>query len=195
NYDEQQIICSAISCIWNYLLWKANELLISKNQPSSEIPLDKMNDLIVRRDQVVQTLFEVGLSISSEALLKVKTTAFSTLGNIYWLFSSDIFNPEIPQPSGSQLNLSCHPDYQERIEQFITEEIQNFRNTILSVKLKLEEETRSRLEETALKILEDALNKKLEVAQNKDQIENEIETIRERIDYIQNEDDETEKLL
>ncbi|CAI2165090.1 10174_t:CDS:10 [Funneliformis geosporum] len=195
NYDEQQIVCSAISCIWNYLLWKANELLISKSQPPSEIPLDKINDLIIRRDQIVQTLFEVGLSISSEALLKVKTAAFSTLGNIYWLFSSDIFNPEIRQPSFSKLNLSCHPEFQERIEQFVTEEIQNFRNTISSVKLKLEEETRSRLEETALKILEDALSKKLETAQNKEQIENEIETIRERIDYIQNEDDETEKLL
>lgn len=67
------MVCSAISCIWNYLLWKANEILMPKNQPASDISLDKMNDLIVRRDQIVQTLFEVGVSISSGALLKVKT--------------------------------------------------------------------------------------------------------------------------
>ena len=57
------------------MVWKANEMLMPKNhQPISDISLDKMNDLIVRRDQIVQTLFEVGVSISSDALLKVKTT-------------------------------------------------------------------------------------------------------------------------
>jgi hypothetical protein len=48
-------------------------MLMPKSQPASDISLDKMNDLIVRRDQIVQTLFEVGVSNSSEALLKVKT--------------------------------------------------------------------------------------------------------------------------
>ncbi|RGB24090.1 hypothetical protein C1646_747941 [Rhizophagus diaphanus] len=191
NMEEQQMVCSAISCIWNYLLWKANEILMPKNQPASDISLDKMNDLIVRRDQIVQTLFEVGVSISSGALLKVKTAAFSTLGNIYWLFSSDIFYSSNHRPSLSKLRLSCHADLQERIEQFVTEEIENFRNTILSIKSRFEMETRSKLEDKALKMLEAALSKRLEASQNKVQSEN--EKFRRRLEEIQNKNDQTEQ--
>ncbi|RIA89211.1 hypothetical protein C1645_206910 [Glomus cerebriforme] len=131
-----------------------------------------MNDLIVRRDQIVQTLFEVGVSISSGALLKVKTTAFSTLGNIYWLFSSDIFYSSSHRPNLSKLNLSCHPDLQERIEQFVTEEVENFRNTILSIRSRLEEETRTRLEEKALKMLEASLRKRRDPEQRPNRTRN-----------------------
>ncbi len=93
------------------------------------------------------------------------------------------------------MSLSCHSDSQERIEQFVTEEIQNFRDTILSVKSKFEDETRSKLEETALTMLEEALRKRFGTA---DQTESENEKIRKRLDEIQNNEDqtgqETEKL-
>ncbi|GES75247.1 cohesin subunit [Rhizophagus clarus] len=158
NVEEQQMVCSAISCIWNYLLWKANEILMPKNQPASDISPDKMNDLIVRRDQIVQTLFEVGVSISSEAPLKVKTAAFSTL------------------------------ELQERIEQFVTEEIGNFRNTVLSIRSRFEIETKSKLEDKALKMLEAALNKRLET-----KVQTENERFKRRLEEIQNKDDRTEQ--
>ncbi|CAG8794229.1 30476_t:CDS:2, partial [Racocetra persica] len=91
NMEEEKIVSSAINFLWYYILWKVvnifpNELVVE------DISLDVLNDLIEKRDQIVQTLFDVGISYGSQALHSVKSTALRTFGNMYWLFSSDIFH-------------------------------------------------------------------------------------------------------
>ncbi|CAG8630536.1 16491_t:CDS:10, partial [Gigaspora margarita] len=72
NIEEEKIVSSAINFLWYYILWKVST--ISPNETVVEdISLDVLNDIIVKRDQIVQTLYEVGISYGSQALHNVKS--------------------------------------------------------------------------------------------------------------------------
>ncbi|CAG8765845.1 3133_t:CDS:10, partial [Cetraspora pellucida] len=140
NIEEEKIVSSAINFLWYYILWKVvnifpNELAVE------DISLDVLNDLIVKRDQIVQTLFEVGISYESQALHNVKSTALRTFGNMYWLFSSDVFHHS-NGTNLSELKLSCQSDLQDRVADFVEEEIANFRESYIEAESKFEREIR-----------------------------------------------------
>ncbi|KAF0441284.1 Cohesin complex subunit SA-1/2 [Gigaspora margarita] len=145
NIEEEKIVSSAINFLWYYILWKVST--ISPNETVVEdISLDVLNDIIVKRDQIVQTLFEVGISYGSQALHNVKSMAFRTFGNMYWLFSSDMFHHS-NGTNLSELKLSCQSDLQDRIADFVEEEITSFRESYTEAESKLEQEIRKEEEE------------------------------------------------
>ncbi|CAG8746393.1 11005_t:CDS:2, partial [Acaulospora morrowiae] len=69
--------------------------------------------------------------------------AFRALGNIYWLFSSDLFRHS-STPDLSKLILPCQPDIQEKIEEFVLEEIDNYRNIYYEAEAKIIEERKNK---------------------------------------------------
>ncbi|CAG8473952.1 9680_t:CDS:10 [Acaulospora colombiana] len=121
NYEEEKMVTSAINFLWYYLLWKV-EYLSSKEHDKNVTP-DTLDNFIVKRDQIIKILFDVGVSVSSGAQHTVRLAAFRALGNIYWLFSSDLFHNSGTSDL-SKLRFTCQPDIQEKIEKFVAEEIE-----------------------------------------------------------------------
>ncbi|CAG8768177.1 2621_t:CDS:2, partial [Acaulospora morrowiae] len=85
NSDEEKMVTSAINFLWYYLLWKVEN--ISSKEHAKDVTSDFLDEFIVKRDQIVKILLEVGVDMSSKSLSDVKLAAFRALGNIYWLFS------------------------------------------------------------------------------------------------------------
>ncbi|CAJ0899220.1 10640_t:CDS:10 [Entrophospora sp. SA101] len=137
NVGEEKIISSAIGFLWYFLLWKVDNIT-PKDHEMMDISVVTFNDLIDKREQIVNTLFELGISTTSEALRTIKTAAFKTLGNIYWLFSSNIFHSS-NGPSFSKMRLICSSEVQENMKRFVKEEIERFRGVIKTAQLRLAE--------------------------------------------------------
>ncbi|CAG8546027.1 2319_t:CDS:10 [Diversispora eburnea] len=140
NFEEEKMVISAINFLWYYLLWKVEH--ISSEENAKNITPDSLDNFITKRNQIAQTMYDIGISVPSEAPHSIKLAAFRVLGNIYWLFSSDLFeHSSIPELS--KLKLECRPGRQERIEQFVEEEIESYRNIYNNAEKKLLKERKN----------------------------------------------------
>ncbi|CAG8501715.1 4866_t:CDS:10 [Dentiscutata heterogama] len=128
NVEEEKIVLSTINFLWYYILWKVANISPSE-AVVEDISLDVLNDLIGKRDQIRQTLCEVGISYGSQALPCVKSTAFRTIGNIYWLFASDIFH----HSNARNVEMFINPEEKIRIMDIIGTLLRGVRGGWLNV--------------------------------------------------------------
>lgn len=64
------MVVSAINFLWYYLLWKVERLTSEEN--AKNVTQNILDNFVVKRDQIVQTMYDVGVSISSEATHGIK---------------------------------------------------------------------------------------------------------------------------
>lgn len=112
---EKNISQSALTIISRYMMWKCSSL--SASSSSDVIPLIER-----RRDWTFDKFVELITGADVSPLAEVRVAAFGYLVDIYWLFTSDMFDDY----GLSRLKIKCPSDLQKSCTSYVVEQIKIF---------------------------------------------------------------------
>lgn len=118
---EKNISLSALTILSRYMMWKCNSL---SSTSSSEVvpPIER------RRDWTIDKFVEIVTGADVSPLDEVRVAAFGYLVDMYWLFSSDMFD----EFGLARLKIQCPTDLQKSLTAYVFEQAQNLENLIKS---------------------------------------------------------------
>lgn len=113
--EEKNISIYALSILSRYMMWKCQSL-------SSSIDTNELGLVIERRrDWVMDKYTEIVKSKDVSPLFDVQVAAFGYLVDIYWLFTSDLFDSY----GLNRLKTRCPNDLQETCAELVKKQIEN----------------------------------------------------------------------
>ncbi|KAG2212709.1 hypothetical protein INT47_000686, partial [Mucor saturninus] len=115
NEKEKNISQNALTILSRYMMWKCNAL--SASSTSDVIPIIER-----RRDWTFDKLVELVTGKDVSPLPEVRIAAFGYMVDIYWLFTSDMFDDY----GLSRLKTHCPSDLQTECTTFVVEKIKAF---------------------------------------------------------------------
>ncbi|KAG9307285.1 hypothetical protein G9A89_017113 [Geosiphon pyriformis] len=143
HQQEEKIIVSAANFLWYYIMWKVDDISEKEDENQDADP-ETVAKFMARRDKIVDILSS--LVTFEPAISNVRKTAFKILGNIYWLFSSDIFySPSCPNVS--KLRLPCPSSLQAQFASFVEGEIKRLKQDLDEALKKFEDEIQNDMNE------------------------------------------------
>lgn len=109
---EQHIGQSALTIISRFMMWKCNSI-------NSSTSTDIIPAMERRRDWAFDKLVEVVTGNDVQPVPEIRVAAFGHLVDMYWLFTSDIFN----EFGLNRLRINCPTDLQEACTKYVSQEI------------------------------------------------------------------------
>lgn len=109
---EQHISQSALTIISRFMMWKCNSI-------NSSTTTDIIPAMERRRDWAFDKLVEVVTGNDVQPVAEIRVAAFGHLVDMYWLFTSDIFD----EFGLNRLRINCPSDLQEDCTKYVSEEI------------------------------------------------------------------------
>ncbi|KAI9318440.1 hypothetical protein BX666DRAFT_2025903 [Dichotomocladium elegans] len=123
--DEEQMSLSVISILFRYLTWKCDRIWSDPELDGpGRVALGRMER---RRDWIFTKLIDLATLPDVTPVPIVRSTAFGILMDLYWIFSSELFsgNTEL-----GVLQLDCPEAIQTRCKNYITSELEKWRNLL-----------------------------------------------------------------
>ncbi|KAF9975038.1 hypothetical protein BGZ73_001445 [Actinomortierella ambigua] len=133
-----EMVMSAMSISFLWISWLCRGLLSRHSQDSGDWTEAEATEMKEMRDGLMRMLQQMTLSGEMARTIdaKVRRKAFQTMGDLYWLFGSDMFHVS----QGAQrhsLWLRCDEQTQEGCEQFVRSELELWEGKLREHKAKL----------------------------------------------------------
>jgi hypothetical protein len=138
GYEQEiDISKSSLSILSRYFLWKCHAL---------ERTTDDLVSLIERRrDWVTDKFVDLVTAVDASPLDEIRVLALGYLVDVYWVLSSDLFDNNGLQ----RLKVSCSTDIQKTCTEYMKDQIDAWKNRILSEEEAQEELAKAVEEENA----------------------------------------------
>ncbi|KAF7728526.1 hypothetical protein EC973_005930 [Apophysomyces ossiformis] len=121
---EKQMTLSAMSVLWRYLVRKCQHLsLDGKFVADGILALPKLEK---RRDWILEKFTELAIGPDASPLPAIRHHAFGVMLDIYWLFSSNLFN----DAERKHLQLACPNDVQAQCAEYIAAQIEKWNKQV-----------------------------------------------------------------
>ncbi|KAI8059065.1 uncharacterized protein B0P05DRAFT_558941 [Gilbertella persicaria] len=117
---EKNISLSAMAVLARYMMWKCHALSIASNAAEVAPVIER------RRDWAFDKFIELIKGVDVSPLAEVRSAALGYLVDVYWLFTSDLF-----ESFGlTRLKTRCPSDLQKSCADYITEQIKIYKQLV-----------------------------------------------------------------